>query len=100
MSELNYPDVATATTAVALLGLISPPVAGLDTAYPADQRAYIVDQAAPTGGQLADISFPTVGQSFANEIAAVFSALAEGQEPLGGEFESVWNDNLDKLYEF
>ena len=33
------------------------------------------------------------------EIADIFADLAEGQEPLGPEFEAVWDANTDNLYE-
>ena len=36
---------------------------------------------------------------FAEELAAIFAALAEKQEPLGEEFEAVLMENLDDLYE-
>ena len=36
---------------------------------------------------------------FSGEIAKVYAALSEGQEPLGAEFEAVWDANVDSLYE-
>ena len=33
------------------------------------------------------------------EISQVFASLSEGQEPLGPEFEAVWDENLDVLYQ-
>jgi hypothetical protein len=36
---------------------------------------------------------------FAREIAKVYAALSDGQEPLGAEFEAVWDANVDSLYE-
>ena len=36
---------------------------------------------------------------FAQEIAQIFSSLSEDQEPLGSEFEAVWDENLDVLYQ-
>ena len=38
-------------------------------------------------------------QKFAQEIASVYGALAEGQKPLGREFEAVWDANIEQLYE-
>lgn len=36
---------------------------------------------------------------FARGIADVYAALTEGQEPLGQEFEAIWDANLTTLYE-
>lgn len=41
---------------------------------------------------------PATGD-FGQEIAAVYAALLEKQEPLGGEFEDVWDRNVESLYE-
>lgn len=41
---------------------------------------------------------PATGD-FGQEIAAVYAALSEKQEPLGGEFEDVWDRNVESLYE-
>lgn len=38
-------------------------------------------------------------QEFARRIAAVYAALARDQEPLGAEFEAVWDENLESLYQ-
>lgn len=37
--------------------------------------------------------------SFAGRISEFYASLLKGQEPLGLEFESVWDANVDKLYE-
>ena len=38
-------------------------------------------------------------QHIEQEISQVFASLSEGQEPLGYEFEAVWDENLDVLYQ-
>ena len=38
-------------------------------------------------------------QHVEQEISQVFASLSEGQEPLGSEFEAVWDENLDILYQ-
>lgn len=38
-------------------------------------------------------------EAFAKEIASIYASLAAQQEPLGAEFEAVWDQNTDKLYE-
>ncbi len=36
--------------------------------------------------------------SFVREIDRIFVTLSKGQEPLGAEFEAVWDTNVDILY--
>lgn len=36
---------------------------------------------------------------FEDQVAAIFANLSKGQEPLGSDFEKVWDENIDKLYE-
>ncbi len=45
------------------------------------------------------LTTPSTGQDFGREIGAVYSALSDGQEPLGAEFEAVWDANAADLYE-
>ena len=33
------------------------------------------------------------------EISEIFAKFAARQEPLGAEFEKVWADNIEELYE-
>ena len=42
---------------------------------------------------------PSATQDFGQEIAAVYASLSGGQEPLGAEFEAVWDANVAQLYE-
>ena len=42
---------------------------------------------------------PSATDNFVKEIADIYSALAESQEPLGSEFEAVWDSNVESLYE-
>lgn len=42
---------------------------------------------------------PSTAQDFGREIVAVYASLSEGQEPLGAEFEAVWDANVADLYE-
>ena len=37
--------------------------------------------------------------AFTREIAEIFDALAQAQEPLGADFAAVWDRNLSDLYE-
>lgn len=38
-------------------------------------------------------------QEFAHRISAVYATLLEKQESLGADFEAVWDENVDRLYE-
>ena len=38
-------------------------------------------------------------QHIEQEISQIFVSLSEGQKPLGFEFEAVWDENLDVLYQ-
>jgi len=35
----------------------------------------------------------------AKDVAAIFELLSERQEPLGAEFEAVWDENAAELYQ-
>jgi len=41
----------------------------------------------------------STSRDFAREIAGLYAGLLEGQEPLGADFEAVWDANVDILYE-
>lgn len=42
---------------------------------------------------------PATAADFGHEIASVYALLSEGQEPLGAEFEAIWDENVASLYE-
>ena len=46
-----------------------------------------------------DVDLLAMPRNFTAEIALIFSALSEDQEPLGSEFEVVLDANLNELYE-
>lgn len=94
MNEIQY-RAATATAAI--VGLNAALAIGQAT-WPAPEPLYVTDQNSPTFSFF-DVSLNTTDQDFAKEIASVFAELSKGQEPLGAEFEAVWDDNLDALYE-
>lgn len=64
---------------------------------------YIVPQTGPSYSPFIERSVflvPNSGSAvFAREIANVYAVLSEGQEPLGAEFEAVWDANVECLYE-
>ena len=45
------------------------------------------------------LRFGSTAQDFADGIARVYASLLQGQEPLGAEFEAVWDANVSDLYE-
>lgn len=38
-------------------------------------------------------------EDFEEDLAAIYRMLLENQEPLGHEFEQVWAEHLEELYE-
>jgi len=44
------------------------------------------------------LSFEESG-TFANGIAQIYASLLDGQEPLGSDFEKIWDENTGYLYE-
>lgn len=68
-----------------------------------DTPIYIVPQTSASYSQFVKQSLILAPQSnssiFAREIAKVYATLSEGQEPLGAEFEAIWDANVDSLYE-
>ena len=84
-------------TATAILGLN----AAL-AVWPVDDPIYVTTQSIPTHSfferSLAGSRAVTL-HDCAHEIASIFAFLSEGQEPLGAEFEAVWDRNVDSLYQ-
>ena len=99
MNEILLPRTATATAAIFTLNAAF--TVG-NAAWPVHKPIYSTIQSSST------FSFFDVSRAveprmslhdFAQEIAEVFASLSEGQEPLGPEFETVWDENLDILYQ-
>ena len=56
--------------------------------------------ACPVAGCRADTGgVAAVNDEFEAHLAEIYAALAKDQEPLGAEFEAVWDANVDDLYE-
>jgi len=68
-----------------------------------DTPIYIVPQTSgsysPFVEQSLIVAPPAESNLFEREIAGVYASLSEGQEPLGAEFEAIWDANVDSLYE-
>ena len=50
------------------------------------------------GQSLSVKEFPAT-EDFGQKIGAIYASLLERQEPLGAEFEAVWDKNAAQLYE-
>ncbi len=91
----------TVSTTAAILGFNAAIAAGEDT-WPDQVQIYVTEQSNPTFSFFEDsvlIIPPTPLHEFANSVANVFASLSEGQEPLGAEFEAIWDENVDLLYQ-
>lgn len=70
-------------------------VAGINVA-----PAYEVDEGRPTYSSYRSLGEGSVSSDdFGREIASIYAMLSESQEPLGADFEAVWDANVDSLYE-
>lgn len=99
MNEIIPPYTQMATTSVFVL---SAGLAVENTEWPVHKPIYSTNQSSPTfsffEASCAAAPKMTV-HDFAQEISQVFASLSEDQEPLGSEFEAVWDENLDVLYQ-
>lgn len=99
MDENVIPRKVTATAAI--VGLNAALAVG-GANWPAPEPLYVTTQNKPTYSffEKSLIVVPsTAAHDFAQEIASVFASLSEGQQPLGAEFEAVWDANADALYQ-
>lgn len=99
MNEIVLPRKMTATAAIVSFNA----ALAMGTAtWPTHEPVYITSQSIPTFSFFEKnfaIAPVTSSHDFAQEIASIFASLSEGQEPLGAEFEAVWDANLDTLYQ-
>ena len=91
------------STAVALISL-SAFVAASPTydQWPKNEKpAYVTTQAPSTFSPFQQdmvISEHDAAERFSEEISSVFAKISAGQEPLGADFEAVWDKNAAELY--
>ena len=100
MDEVVQTKTGTATAA--FVGLNATLTIG-HAVWPTDEPVYVTTQNIPSFSffkQSITFSKPENTREFAKDITSVFASLSEGQEPLGSEFEAVWDANLAELYEF
>ena len=99
MNEIIPPYTRIATTSVFVL---SATLAVGNTEWPVHKPIYSTNQSSPTFNffEASCAAEPKMTvHDFAQEISQVFASLSEDQEPLGSEFEAVWDENLDVLYQ-
>ncbi len=99
MNDIILPKNVTATAAV--VGLNAALAVGSATWLEHDP-VYVTTQSIPTFSffeKSLSIAPTTLSHDFAQEIASIFASLSEGQQPLGAEFEAVWDANVDALYQ-
>jgi hypothetical protein len=90
----------TSTVGTFALAMGAAIVAG-QLSYPMPVQTYRIDQVGRTFSSFVEpLGLANHGnEAFAKEVASIFSAFAERQEPLGAEFEAAIYSNLEELYE-
>lgn len=102
MNDIVHFQTITATTTTVVDDAVS---ALADQApWPTQESNYKVSQNTPSysnyiGNLISDYALSVPLQIFASQIGMIYSALSDGQEPLGSEFEAVWDAHLHELYE-
>jgi hypothetical protein len=99
MNNLLIPSRVAATSAIPGF---NEAVASRNAIWPTHQQIYSTSQITPTFSFFDDslaITVSTTANDFTREISSIFASLCEGQEPLGAEFEAVWDANLNNLYQ-
>lgn len=91
------------TTGIAIIGVAAMLAAG-QMSWPTDESIYTLAEfraASYSPFVRESLTFPQIAakRSFDQEIAEIYAALSERQEPLGVEFEAVWDANSGQLYE-
>jgi len=89
---------------IALTSLVPNPAAATDAAEIQQLTpCYYLHHAKQSYSEVAhSIQFykrPTSSVNFAQEISEFYHSLSMGQEPLGAEFEALWDANVELLYE-
>ena len=99
---VHFPTITTATTTAVVDNAVS--ILADPAPWPTHEFTYKVSQDAPSFSNyirtlISDYELSVTLQTFASEIEMIYSALSEDQEPLGSEFEAVWDAHLHELYE-
>lgn len=99
MNKITTPTKVTATAAI--VG-VNAALAISGATWPIPEPLYVTTQNIPTFSFFEkpnSVVAATASHDFAREIASIFASLSEGQQPLGAEFEAVWDANVDTLYQ-
>jgi len=84
----------------ALIGLSAVLAAGTANWPVRDTPAYVTPRDGSTFSYFdKSLKFGSTAQDFADSVARVYASLLQGQEPLGAEFEAIWDANVADLYE-
>lgn len=84
----------------AAIGLSAALAAGTANWPVRDTPAYVTPRDGSTFSYFdKSLKFGSTAQDFADSVARVYASLLQGQEPLGAEFEAIWDANVADLYE-
>jgi hypothetical protein len=87
------------TPSTLMIGITAAAISAANTAWPAYPGAsYETFHSRPSYSSLRFEPY-VVRESFGQQVAEIYALLLERQEPLGGEFEAIWDANVDSLYE-
>lgn len=96
MNEITFPNAASTTAAI--IGFNAALATGA-AAWPVKEHTYVVNEAVPTISFFESDHLRLSDDGFAHEIASLFDSFSKQQQPLGAEFEAIWDANIDSLYE-
>lgn len=98
MSEMR--EQPTTSNTLVVCGLVF--AAGVHTAWPeSEEHNYMVahNDSSYSSIEKASTFDPSfTDEGFAQEITTIYASLLDGQTPLGAEFETAWEANIDRLY--
>lgn len=98
--ETSY-NSSLAATAV-LIASFNGSLATSSANWAIEAKSYSVAQAQPTFSEINvenKYIFEKNNTYFKNKLEEIFVCLADKQEVLGEEFENIWSNNLDLLYQ-
>lgn len=103
MSEIvDYATSPSSCGTLAVLGITAALATGQLAWAVSNQPSYLVADSSSSYSLVEkslNISGNAIKPDFAAEVANFYSKLMMVQEPLGAEFERVWDENIDSLYE-
>ena len=99
---VHFPTTTATTTTAVVNDAVS--ILANRAAWPTHESNYKISQDTPSYSNylvtlFSDYEWSVARQIFASQFGIIYSALIEDQEPLGSEFEAVWDAHLHELYE-